>query len=106
MATNKELVQRWKDFGVCDFDKTLYQEYITFCNYAPKEDFDNFFRVKELEECDFLSLVDFFYTNYCYNMLYRLFRDNRERLTMPDIRAVEEIKISDDLDERMQRLVM
>ncbi len=104
--TNKELIARWNGFGVHDFDKQLFQEYITFCNYAPQEDFDNYFRVKEISESDFLSLVDFFYTNYCYNMLFRLFRDNRERLIMLDIESVKEIKIRDDLEQRMERLSM
>lgn len=104
--TNKELAEKWESFGNCDFDKTLYQEYVTFCNYASKEEFDNYFRIKEVDNYDFFSLLDFFYNNDCFNMMFRLLRDNRERLVIPDVEAVADIELKDHIDERMKRFIM
>lgn len=104
--TIDELVERWGYFKNCDFDKTLFQEYVTFCNFAPLEDFENYLKVKELKEYDFFSLVDFFYHYDCYNLLYRLLRDNRERIILPNLDIVKSINLRKDIDERMKRLVM
>lgn len=39
-------------------------------------------------------------------MLYRLLRDNRERLVIQDLNSLKKMKINKNLDERMERLIM
>lgn len=103
--TKKELDERLKSFGD-DFDKTLFQEYISFCNNSSNYEFDCYFKQKEIDDLDFFTLLDCLYVNECYNMMYRLLRDNRERLVISNIRTIKKMKIRKDLDERMQRLIM
>lgn len=104
--TNKELVKRWEGFGNCDFDKTLYQEYISFCNNADQYDFESYFKQKEIDNFDFLALLNCMYRNECYNMMYRLLRDNRDKIINPNISKIADMKLQKHLDERMKRLIM
>lgn len=104
--TKKELDKRLRSFGNCDFDKTLFQEYISFCNNSTQYEFDLYFKQKEIDDMDFFTLLDVMYENDCYNMLYRLLRDNRERLVIKNLNSLKNMKINKNLDERMERLIM
>lgn len=103
--TKKELDKRLRSFGD-DFDKTLFQEYVSFCNNSSEYEFDLYFNQKEIDNMDFFTLLDVMYENDCYNMLYRLLRDNRERLVIQDLNSLKKMKINKNLDERMERLIM
>ena len=105
--THEELIERYNAFGVVEWDKQLYIEYLTILNYMPNEDFENLFRVEEISDADFLSLLDFYYQYDCYLILFKLLRDHRKkRLVKPDVEEIRKMQLRDDLEERMKRWIM
>ena len=105
--THKELIKRFHDFGVVEWDKQIYIEYLTIMNYMPDADFNNMLNIKDATDAEFMSILDFYYKYDCYLMLYKLLRDNRkERLVNPDVEDIKSMKIREDFEERQKRYFM
>ena len=102
--THEKLLETYEQFGAITLERCLYIEYILFCNFAPEKEFNNYFNIKEINDSEFFNLVDFLYNQNCYNLLYRILRDNRERITTnPDINALKNIDFHSGIDKRMER---
>ncbi len=105
--THGELIEKYKSYGVAEREKQLFIEHLTILNYMPDEDFSNILDIENISDADFLSILDFYYQQDCYLMLFKLLRDYKEkRLVKPDIEEIKSMKLREDLDERMQRLPM
>lgn len=102
--TYEKLVEMYEQLSVNAFERCLYIEYILFCNFASEIEFNNYFRIEEIEDSEFFKLVDCLYNHNCYNLLYRLLRNNRERIvTNPNINILKDIDFRSDIDKRMER---
>lgn len=105
--TQKELIKRYNDFGVVEWDKQVYIEYLTIINYMPDADFNNMFRIKDISDAEFMSILDFYYKYDCYLMLFKLLRDwRKERLVKPDVKEIESMQIREDFEERQKKFFM
>lgn len=100
--TYKGLEEGYENFGCKESDKQLFMEYLTIMNYMPEEDFSNFFHLESITDAEFYSILDFCYHQDCYLVLYKLLRDNRERLVRPDMEEIKGMALRGDLDERMR----
>ncbi len=88
-------------------DKQLFIEYLTVLNYMPDEDFSNVLNIENISDAEFLSILDFYYQQDCYLMLFKLLRDYKEkRLVRPNMEEIKCMKLRKDLEERMQRLTI
>lgn len=105
--TKNELIERYESFGVVEWDKQLYIEYLTIINYMPDEDFNNMFDVENITDSEFMSILDFYYKYDCYLMMFKLLRDHRKaRLVKPDVEEIKNMELRDDIEERMKRFIM
>ena len=104
--TYEKLVEMYEQLSTNTFERCLYIEYILFCNFASENEFNNYFNIEEIKDAEFFKLVDFLYDHNCYNLLYRLLRDNRERTTKnPDKSVLENIDFHSCIDKRMKKFV-
>ncbi|MCH5249033.1 MAG: hypothetical protein J1E98_03850 [Lachnospiraceae bacterium] len=102
--TYEKLVEIYEQLSTNTFERCLYIEYILFCNFASENEFNNYFNIEEIKDAEFFKLVDFLHNHNCYNLLYRVLRDNRERIaTNPDINTLKDIDFRSDIDKRMER---
>lgn len=103
--TNEQLLKKWENYK-SEYDRTLFQEYVIFCNFSTNEQFKNFLNLDAIIANDFFDLVDFFYTQNCFLFLSRLLRKGKKFLIEEDRDVIEHIKISDKLEERFKKFVM
>lgn len=96
--TLNEIRQRWED--CTQYDKSLYIEYLCFCNYASDEDFYYFLHPGEATRAQFLSVLDFLYDQDCHALLYRFMRNNRDRLINPDFSMLDGLELREDIEKR------
>lgn len=101
--TKKELYRKWTSFGVVDYDKSLFIEYIYLCNFISDEDFHYYLHPNEATKAQFLSVLDFLYRQGCYMLLYRFLRDNKDKLIFPDFKRLEGITLRENIEERFKR---
>ena len=99
--TMNEIRKRWESFAECD--KSLYIEYVCFCNFASDEDFYYHLHPEEANEAQFLSVLDFLYHQDCYVLLHRFLRDNIGRLIYPDFNLIEGMDLRKDLEKRFEQ---
>lgn len=85
--------------------KTLFKEYVIFCNYATNEMFDNYFKIDEIEQFDFYCMIEFCFKYDLFNMLYRFLKSNPQRLIMPYEERIEELQLRADFKERFNRFM-
>lgn len=100
--TYKGLEERYESFGSEESDKQLFMEYLSILNYMPEEDFSNLFHMESITDAEFYSILDFCYHQDCYLVLYKLLKDNRERLVKPSIEEIKGMALREDLEERMK----
>ena len=102
--TYEKFMEMYEQLSTNTFERCLYIEYILFCNFASENEFNNYFRIEEIKDTEFFKLVDFLYNHNCYNLLYRLLRNNRERIiSNPDINILKDVNFRSDIDKRMER---
>lgn len=99
--TMKKIHKRWKSLS--EYDKSLYIEYVCFCNHASNEDFYYHLHPEEATEAQFLSVLDFLYHQDCYVLLHRFLRDNIDRLIYPDFDTIKGMELREDLDKRFEQ---
>lgn len=99
--TMNEIRKRWESLS--DYDKSLYIEYVCFCNFATDEDFYYYLHSEESNEAQLLSVVDFLYHQDCYVLLHRFLRDNINRLIYPAFDTIEGMELREDLDKRFEQ---
>ena len=96
---NEQLMRRFYDFGD-EYDRALYIEYLSFCNYAEEKDFVNYTRAEELTDRESLFQCK------CYIMLSKFLKKQRERLIHPDASRIERMELREDIQDRFKRLYM
>lgn len=99
--TIKEIRERWEEYT--PYDKSLYIEYLSLCNYASDEDFYFYLHPNEASEAQFTSVLDFLYDQDCYALLYRFLRDNRKRVIYPEFSLIEGMEIREDIQKRFDK---
>ena len=85
-------------------DKNKFLEELIFCEYADEHDFENYFRIEELEESELFCLISFLYHQDCFLMMMDIMKQNRERFIFFDELLFDEIEFSEKLNSRMVRL--
>ena len=96
--TLEDIRKRWEEYT--PYDKSLYIEYVSVCNYASDEDFYFFLHPEESTQAQFMSVLDFLYDQDCHALLFRFLRDNRERLINPDFGTLKGMELRDDIEKR------
>ncbi len=105
--THEKLVERYNDFGEIEFDKQLYIEYLTVLNYMPDSDFYNMLNVENISDVEFHLILDFYYQQECYLLLFKLLRDYRkERLVKPNVESIKKMTVREDFEERQRLFFM
>ncbi len=100
--TMRKIYRKWKTLK--DFNRSLYIEYICLCNFASDKDFYFYLHPQEATEAQFLSVLDFLYSQDCYVLLCRFLRDNQDRLVYSDFGIIEGIKLRPDLEYRLNKI--
>lgn len=102
---NKKLVKKLKKIKN-EEHRELFMEYIIFCNNAPQELFENYFRIKETDDLEFFSILEFLFKNDCYYMIYRLLEDNRDKMLQLYEEVIEELELKKSFKQRIQRFMI
>ena len=104
--TMRKIYRKWKtlkDFNIQDLATehggSLYIEYICLCNFASDKDFYFYLHPQEATEAQFLSVLDFLYSQDCYVLLGRFLRGNQDRLVYADFDIIEGIIPRPDLNK-------
>ena len=100
--TMKKIYRKWKTLK--DFNRSLYIEYICLCNFASDKDFYFYLHPQEATEAQFLSVLDFLYSQDCYVLLGRFLRGNQDRLVYADFDIIEGIIPRPDLKDRLNKI--
>ena len=87
-----------------DTKKVDFVEWIVICEYMDSDDFNNLFRLEELNEGEFYSIVDFLCQQECYITLFMLIARHLKRFQKEDISFLDDITLSDYFEERIEKL--
>lgn len=101
--TKQKLYEKWKNLGELDFDKSLFIEYVSLCNFMSDDDFHFYLNPDKATDAEFFSVLDFLYQQDCYILLYRFLRDNQKRIIFPDFSIMDGIKIRADIEKRFEK---
>lgn len=98
----KELRERYeKQDGM---GKALLLEKLTFCKFADRYDFENYFRIGELKDSELLCLASVLYHQECFLMLRDIMNRYKERFIFADTSLLREYEPDDNLMERFSRI--
>ena len=98
----KELWKRYEEQD--NTGKALLLEKLTFCRFADRYDFENYFRIGELKDSELLCLASFLYQQECFLMLLDIMNHYKEKFTFTDASLLQELEPDDSLMERLSRL--
>lgn len=93
-----------KKFFSQDGDKSLLLEKMVFAKFANDYEFDNYFRIEELEESELFCLISFLYHQDCFLMLMDIMNRYRERFISHDDSFIEELDFTYQFISRLERL--
>lgn len=79
-------------------------ERAAFCSFSDDWDFDNYFRIDELEESELLCLISFLYQQDCYLMMLDIMDRYKERLISHNVSFLDEVDFSERFFARMEKL--
>lgn len=95
----------WKRYEKQDgMGKALLLEKLTFCRFADRYDFENYFRIGELKDSDLLCLASFLYHHECFLMLFDMMNQYKERFIFADTSLLREFEPDDALMERLSKI--
>lgn len=86
-------------------EKLLLSEYMVFCQYADTFDFNNYFRLDELSECELFSIFDFLYHEDCFLMLQNLLNKYNDKLLYSENAGMNDVELRNDFDARLEKLI-
>ena len=95
----KENYQKTSETKRCDF-----VEWVIICNYMDNEDFHNLFRLEELNEGEFFSIIDFLCKQECYMTLFMIIARHLKWFQNEDISFIEDTELIVDIERRIERL--
>lgn len=87
-----------------DEDKSILLEKMVFAQFADDYDFDNYFRIEELDENEFFRLVSFLYDQSCFLMMFDIMDRYRERFISHDESIIGEVNFTYRYVSRLERL--
>lgn len=87
-----------------DEGKDMLLEKLIFCQFSDEHDFENYFRLDELNEGELFCLISFLYKQDCFLMLFDIMEKYRERLISYDVSTIKEMEFSEEFIERFKRL--
>lgn len=98
----KELQKKYEEQD--SLGKELLLEKLAFCKFADRYDFENYFRINELNDSELLCLSSFLYQQDCFLMLMDMLNRYKERFILADSSLLREFELDDTLMERLSRI--
>ena len=87
--TKEQLMMKYK--LTSDEMKNDFVEWVTICNYMDEQDFNNLFRLVELNEEEFFRIIDFLLKQECFNILFMLMARHMNRFNHEDWGPIQNI---------------
>ena len=84
--------------------KALLLEKLAFCKFADQNDYENYFRIKELKDSELLCLTSCLYHHGCFLLLLSIMSRYEERFIFTDSSPLQEFEPDDALMERLSRV--
>lgn len=85
-------------------EKSLMLEKITFCKLADDFDFENYFRIGELDESGLICLISFLHHQDCYLMMLDVMNRYKQRFALQDESILGELSFSKQFISRLERM--
>ena len=110
MAVKKEKRHMKKEELVRKFymqkgeEKELFLEKLIFCNFSEERDFENYFKVGELEESELFCLISFLYHEDCFFMMMEILNNYKQHFLSAGVFELEEFDFSEKLLKRWERM--
>ncbi len=98
----KELQKKYEEQD--SMGRELLLENLAFCKFADDYDFENYFKINELNDSELLCLVSFLYHQECYLMLMDMMNRYKERFILADSSLLREFEPDDILIKRLSRI--
>ena len=98
----KELWKKYEEQN--DIEKALLLENLAFCKFADCYDFENYFRIGELEDSELFCLIGFLYHHECFLMLMDIMNNYKEKFVLGDTSLLWEFEPDDTITERLSRV--
>lgn len=91
-------------FSQTNEDKHMLMEKLVFCKFSDEYDFENYFRIAELEESELFCLISFLYHQDCFLMMLDIMNRYRERFISHDESLLKELDFTKQFISRVSRL--
>ena len=98
----KELQKKYEEQD--STGRELLLEKLAFCKFADRYDFENYFRIDELNDSELLCLASFLYQQDCFLMLMEMLERYKEKFVLADSSLLRELEPDDALMERLSRI--
>ena len=98
----KELQKKYEEQD--GMGRELLLEKLAFCKFADRYDFENYFRISELNHSELLCLASFLYQQDCFLMLLEMLERYKEKFVLADSSLLRELEPDDALMERLSRI--
>ena len=98
----KELQKKYEEQDSAG--RELLLEKLVFCKFADRYDFENYFRIDELNDSELLCLASFLYQQDCFLMLLEMLERYKEKFVLADSSLLRELEPDDALMERLSRI--
>ena len=98
----KELQKKYEEQD--SMGRELLLEKLAFCKFADNYDFENYFRISELNDSELLCLASFLFHQECYLMLMDMIDRYKERFILADSSLLQDFESDDALIERLSRI--
>ncbi len=98
----KELQKKYEEQD--SIGRELLLEKLAFCKFADNYDFENYFRISELNDSELLCLASFLFHQECYLMLMDMIDRYKERFILADSSLLQDFESDDALIERLSRI--
>ena len=98
----KELQKKYEEQDSAG--RELLLEKLAFCKFADRYDFENYFRIGELNDSELLCLASFLYQQDCFLMLLEMLERYKEKFVLADSSLLRELEPDDALMERLSRI--
>ncbi|MEY8519062.1 hypothetical protein AALC25_19645 [Lachnospiraceae bacterium 29-84] len=98
----KELQKKYEEQD--STGRELLLEKLAFCKFADRYDFENYFRIDELNDSELLCLASFLYQQDCFLMLLEMLERYKEKFVLADSSLLLELEPDDALMERLSRI--
>ncbi len=98
----EQMLQRLQ--SLVEEDKSMLLEKLTFCKFADDYDFENYFRIEELNESELLCLISFLHHQDCFFMIRDIMNRYKDKFNLQDESILEELDFSEQFNARLARM--